>query len=203
MKLYYAPGACSLAPHIVLRELGKKFDLVKVDLGAKTTEAGKDFKKINGKGYVPTLEINSKGEVLTEVATIVQFLADKAKATKMLPKAGTMNRYRAMESLNFVASELHKGIGGLFNKAMPDEAKKLMMERLDTRLGWLDGVLAKNKFMTGKSFSVADAYAFTVLNWGQWVGYDVKKFKNIASYMERVGGRPAVQAALKAEGLLG
>lgn len=201
MKLYYAPGACSLAPHIVLRELGKKFDLVKVDLGAKTTEAGKDFKKINGKGYVPTLEINSKGEVLTEVATIVQFLADKAKATKMLPKQGTMNRYRAMETLNFVASEMHKGLGGLFNKAMPDEGRKIITDRLDTRLGWLDGVLGKNKFITGKSFGVADAYAFTILNWGQWVGYDVKKFKNIAAYMERVSARPAVQAALKAEGL--
>ena len=203
MKLYYAPGACSLAPHIVLRELGKKFDLVKVDLGTKKTEGGKDFGKINGKSYVPTLEINSKGEVLTEVATIVQFLADKAKATKMLPKAGTMNRYRAMESLNFVASELHKGLGGLFNKAMPAEGRKITTDRLDVRLGWLDGVLAKNKFITGKSFSVADAYAFTVLNWGQWVGYDVKKFKHIAAYMDRVGARPAVQAALKAEGLLG
>lgn len=203
MKLYYAPGACSLAPHIVLRELGKKFDMVKVDLGAKVTEGGKDFKKINGKGYVPTLEINSKGEVLTEVATIVQFLADKAKATKMLPKAGTMNRYRAMETLNFVASELHKGIGGLFNKAMPAEGRTIIMDRLDIRLGWLDGVLGKNKFITGKSFSVADAYAFTVLNWGQWVGYDVKKFKNIATYLDRIAARPAVQAALKAEGLLG
>lgn len=203
MKLYYAPGACSLAPHIVLRELGKKFELVKVDLGAKKTEGGKDFNKINGKGYVPTLEINAKGEVLTEVATIVQFLADKAKATKILPKAGTMNRYRAMETLNFVATELHKGIGGLFNKAMPAEGRKIATDRLDLRLGWLDGVLAKNKFIAGKSFSVADAYAFTVLNWGQWVGYDVKKFKNIATYLERVGARPAVQAALKAEGLLG
>jgi glutathione S-transferase len=203
MKLYYAPGACSLAPHIILRELGKKFDLVKVDLGAKTTESGKNFMKINGKGYVPTLEINSKGEVLTEVATIIQYLADKAKATKMLPKAGTMNRYRAMETLNFVASELHKGIGGLFNKAMPAEGRTIVTDRLDIRLGWLDGVLAKNKFITGKSFSVADAYAFTVLNWGQWVGYDVKKFKNIATYLDRIAARPAVQAALKAEGLLG
>ncbi len=203
MKLYYAPGACSLAPHIVLRELGKKFDLVKVDLGTKKTEGGKDFNKINSKSYVPTLEINAKGEVLTEVATIVQFLADKAKATKMLPKAGTMNRYRAMESLNFVASELHKGLGGLFNKTMPAEGRKIITDRLDVRLGWLDGVLGKNKFITGKSFGVADAYAFTILNWGLWVGYDVKKFKNISTYMDRVGARPAVQAALKAEGLLG
>jgi glutathione S-transferase len=202
MKLYYAPGACSMAPHIVLRELGKKFDLVKVDLGSKQTENGGDFNRINAKSYVPTLEIK-KGEVLTEVSTIVQFLADKAKATKVLPKAGTMNRYRAMEMLNFIASELHKSMGILFNKQMPAEGRQIYMDRLDKRIGWLDGVLAKNKFVLGKSFSVADAYAFTVLNWGQWVGYDIKKFKHVAAYMERMAARPAVNAAMKAEGLLG
>jgi glutathione S-transferase len=202
MKLYYSPGACSMAPHIVLRELGKKFDLVKVDLGAKKTETGGDFNRVNTKGYVPTLELK-KSEVLTEVATIVQFLADKAKATKILPKAGTMNRYRAMEMLTFISSELHKSMGILFNKQMPAEGRQIYIDRLDKRIGWLDGVLAKNKFVLGKSFSVADAYAFTILNWGQWVGYDVKKFKNIAAYMERMGARPSVQAVLKAEGLLG
>ena len=202
MKLYYAPGACSLAPHIVLRELGKKFDLEKVDLGSKVTDGGKDFNKINSKSYVPTLEIK-KGEVLTEVATIIQYLADKAKATKLLPKAGTMNRYRAMESLNFVASELHKGIGGLFNKQMPEVGRKLIIERVSKRLDWLNALLGKNKFLTGKSYSVADAYAFTVLNWGQWVGLDMKNWKNISTYMTRISARPAVQAALKAEGLLG
>jgi glutathione S-transferase len=202
MKLYYAPGACSLAPHIVLRELGKKFDLEKVDMGTKKTDGGKDFNKINAKSYVPTLEIK-KGEVLTEVATIVQYLADKSKSTKFLPKAGTMARYRAMESLTFVSSELHKGIGGLFNKAMPEEGRKVIIERVNKRLDYVDGVLAKNKFITGKTFSVADAYAFTVMNWGQWVGIDIKPWKNIAKYMEMVAKRPAVQAALKAEGLLG
>ena len=133
MKLYYAPGACSLAPHIVLRELGKKFELEKVDLGAKKTDGGKDFNKINSKGYVPTLEIK-KGEILTEVSTIIQYLADKSKTTKLLPKFGTMNRYRAMENLNFIASELHKGIGGLFNKQMPEEGRKLIVERVGKRL---------------------------------------------------------------------
>ena len=202
MKLYYAPGACSLAPHIVLRELGKKFDLEKVDMGTKKTDGGKDFNKINAKSYVPTLEIK-KGEVLTEVATIVQYLADKSKSTKFLPKAGTMARYRAMETLTFISSELHKGIGGLFNKAMPEEGRKIIIERVNKRLDYVDGVLAKNKFMTGKTFSVADAYAFTVMNWGQWVGLDIKPWKNIAKYMDMVAKRPAVQAALKAEGLLG
>ena len=202
MKLYYSPGACSLAPHIILRELGKKFDLEKVDLRAKKTEAGSDFTKINTKGYVPTLELNAKGDVLTEVATILQYLADKAKATKLLPKAGTMARYRAMESLNFVASELHKGIGGLFNPAMPDDGKKAIKDRVATRLAWLDGVLGKQNFLTGKSFSVADAYAFTVIGWCNHVGVDLGQWKNIQAYLARVGARPAVQAALKAEGLI-
>lgn len=202
MKLYYSPGACSLAPHIVLRELGKKFDLVKVDLRAKKTELGSDFSKINTKGYVPTLELNSKGDVLTEVSTIVQYLADKADATKLLPKAGTMARYRTMEALNFVASELHKGIGGLFNPLMPEDGKKAIKDRVGVRLTWLDGILAKQNFLTGKSFSVADAYAFTVINWCNMVGIDLSQWKNIGPFMTRVGARPAVQAALKAEGLL-
>ena len=202
MKLYYSPGACSLAPHIILRELGKKFDLEKVDLRAKKTEAGSDFTKINTKGYVPTLELNAKGDVLTEVATILQYLADKAKANKLLPKAGTMARYRAMESLNFVASELHKGIGGLFNPAMPEDGKKAIKDRVATRLTWLDGLLGKQNFLTGKSFSVADAYAFTVISWCNHVGVDLSQWKNVQTYLARVGARPAVQAALKAEGLI-
>ena len=202
MKLYYAPGACSMAPHILLHELGKKFTIEKVDLGTKKTDGGKDFNKINAKSYVPTLEIK-KDEVLTEVSTILQFLADKAKATKILPKAGTMARYRSMETLNFIASELHKGIGGLFNKAMPEDGRKIIIERVSKRLDYVDGLLAKNKFIGGKTFSVADAYAFTVMNWGQWVGLDVMKWKNIARYMEVMTKRPSVQATLKAEGLLG
>jgi glutathione S-transferase len=202
MKLYYAPGACSMAPHIILQELGKKFDLEKVDLRAKKTEMGSDFSKINTKGYVPTLELNAKGEVLTEVATILQYLADKAKATKLLPKAGTMARYRAMEALNFVASELHKGIGGLFNPGMPDDGKKAIIDRVSIRLKWLDGVLAKQNFLTGKSFGVADAYAFTVLNWCKNVGIDLSQWKNTSAFMARVSARPSVQAAMKAEGLI-
>ena len=201
MKLFYSPGACSMAPHIILRELGKKFDLVKVDLGAKKTESGGDFWKVNGKGYVPTLEI-SKGEYLTEVAAILQYLADKAKATKLLPKAGTMARYRVMESLNFVASELHKGIGGLFNPGMPDAGKATIKERVMKRVGYLDSVLKKNKFVTGKSYSVADAYAFVVLNWCGMVGIDLSGFKNVQAWQGRIAARPAVQATLKAEGLL-
>jgi glutathione S-transferase len=201
MKLYYSPGACSLAPHILLRELGKKFDLEKVDLGAKKTEKGSDFWKVNSKGYVPTLEIK-KGENLTEVATILQYLADKAKATRLLPKPGSMARYRTMETLNFVASELHKGIGGLFNPAMPDGGKAAIKERVSKRIAWLDGVLAKSKFVNGKTFSVVDPYAFTVLGWCRHVGIDLSQWKNVDAYLGRIASRPAVQAALKAEGLI-
>jgi glutathione S-transferase len=199
MKLYYSPGACSLAPHIVLRELGNSFDLEKVDLAAKKTETGEDFWLANSKGYVPTLEIK-KGENLTEVATILQYLGDQSGA--LVPKAGTMERYRLMEMLNFIASELHKGIGGLFNPAMPDAGKAAIKERVGKRIAWLDGVLAKGGHVSGKEFSVADAYAFTVLNWCGMVGVDLGGFKNIQAWQARVGSRPAVQAALKAEGLI-
>jgi glutathione S-transferase len=199
MKLYYSPGACSLAPHIVLRELGMTFDLEKVDLGAKKTETGADFWGVNSKGYVPTLEIG-KGENLTEVSTILQYLGDQSNA--LVPKAGTMERYRLMEVLNFIASELHKGIGGLFNPAMPDAGKDAIKDRAAKRIAWLDGVLAKSDFVTGKDFSVADAYAFTVLNWCGKTGIDLGGFKNIQAWQARVGSRPAVQAALKAEGLV-
>ncbi len=202
MKLYYSPGACSLAPHIVLNELGTDYSLEKVDLADKKTETGANFTDVNTKGYVPTLEV-AKDQVLTEVATIVQYLADKAGNTKLLPKFGSMDRYRAMEMLNFVSSELHKGIGGLFNKAMPEDGKKAIIERVEKRLGWVDAQLAGKPYLLGAEFSVADAYAFTVMNWGQWVGIDIKQWPNIAAYMERVGSRPAVQAALKKEGLIG
>ena len=200
MKLYYSPGACSLAPHIVLNELGSPYELEKVDLAAKKTETGADFTAVNDKGYVPTLEI-AKGEILTEVSTILQYLADKAANSGLLPSFGTMDRYRAMETLNFVASELHKGLGGLFNPAMPDEGKKAIIERLQRRFGWLDAQLAKKPYLLGDSYSVADAYAFTVLGWSKWVNVDLSPYAHIVAYLDRVGARPAVQAALKKEGL--
>lgn len=200
MKLYYSPGACSLAPHIVLNELKEPHTLEKVDLGAKTTEAGADFTAVNSKGYVPTLEI-AKGEVLTEVSTILQYLADKAKDTSLLPRFGTMERYRAMETLNFIASELHKGIGGLFNSAMPEEGKKAIVDRVSRRLRWLDAELARKPYLLGDSYSVADAYAFTVLGWSKWVKLDLSPYAHIIAYMDRIGARPAVKEALEKEGL--
>ena len=200
MKLYYSPGACSLAPHIILNELGQNYDLEKVDLGAKKTENGADFMDVNGKGYVPTLDLGT-GEVLTEVSTILQYLADKAKNTDLLPAFGSMDRYRAMEQLNFVASELHKRIGGLFNPAMPEDGKKAMKDRLTRRFAWLDGQLAKKHYLLGDTYSVADAYAFTVLGWTKHVGIDMSPYAHIVAYMDRVGQRPAVKAAMKKEGL--
>lgn len=201
MKLYYSPGACSLAPHILMRELGEAPELVKVDLGAKKTEQGEDFKGINVKGYVPTVELKD-GSVLTEVSTILQYLVDQSGKAELLPKFGSMERYRAMETLNFVASELHKGIGGLFNPAMPDEGKAAIKNRVGIRLDYVNDLLGKQQYMGGNSFSAADAYAFTVIGWTAHVGIDLAKWPNIAAYMGRVGARPAVQAALKAEGLV-
>ncbi|MBC8036735.1 MAG: glutathione transferase GstA [Rhizobiales bacterium] len=199
MKLYYMPGACSLAPHIVLNELGKTHSLEKVDGGTKKTAGGEDFNTINSKGYVPTLDIGD-GEVLTEVAAILQYLVDKSGNTELLPKAGTMERYRAMETLNFIASEMHKGLGGLFYKPVP-EARKAIIEKFSKRLDWLEAKLGKGNYILGNTYSAADAYAFTVLNWAPMLGFDLKPWKNISSYVARIAARPAVQAALKAEGL--
>jgi glutathione S-transferase len=198
MKLYFAPSACSMSSHIILNEIGKKFDIESVDLGSKKTKSGKDFMKINPKGYVPALEIK-KGEVLTECAVIAQYLADKAKATKILAKAGSPARYRTIEMLNFIASEVHKSIGSLFNKAMPDDMRKATIERAGKRLDLINGLLAKNKYIMGKSFTVADAYLFTVMNWGQWVGIDLKGWKNLPAYMERIAARPSVKKTMAAE----
>ncbi len=197
MKLYYSAGACSLSPHIVLRELGNKFELEAVDLATKQTKSGKDFTKINPKGYVPALELEN-GEVLTEGPAIVQYLADKANSD-ILPKAGTMERYRAVEMLNFITAELHKSMGSLFDKSITPEAKKATIDKISKRVDHLDAILAKHPYVLGDKFSVADAYAFTVLGWGKWVGVDISKWKNISEFMKRMEARPAVQAALQAE----
>ena len=197
MKLYYSAGACSLSPHIVLRELGNKFELEAVDLGTKKTKSGKDYTKINPKGYVPALELEN-GEVLTEGPAIVQYLADKANSD-ILPKAGTMERYRAMEMLNYITSELHKSMGSLFDKSITPEAQKATIDKISKRVDHLDTILGKHPYVLGDKFSVADAYAFTVLGWGKWVGVDLAKWKNVSEFMKRMETRPAVQAALQAE----
>jgi len=201
MKLYFAPGACSLSPHIVLNEAGLPFEKVKVDNKTKTMDGGGDFKTVNPLGYVPVLQLDD-GTILTEGPAIVQYIADKVPDKKLAPPNGTMERTKLQMWLNFVTSELHKTFSPLFNPAMPDEAKKIFRERLATRFAHLDKHLAKNEYLLGNAFSVADAYLFVVSNWASRVDVDLSPFANVLAYRKRVGARPAVQAALKAEGLI-
>jgi len=199
MKLYYSPGACSLSPHIVLREAGLNFDLVKVDLGSKETSEGGDYRKVNPKGYVPALTLDD-GQTLTEGPAIVQWVADQRPATGLAPANGTFERYKLQEWLNFITSEVHKAMGSLFNKALPEEAKKMTKDRIATRLQWLDEQF-KSDYLTGSRFSVADAYLFVVLGWGKYVGVDLKPYPKLQAYLERIAARPKVKEALAAEGL--
>jgi len=200
MKLYFSPGACSLAPHIVLRETKSAFTLEKVDTGAHKLADGSDYYAVNQRGQVPVLELDAGGR-LTEGPIIVQFIADKAGRTDLMPAAGTMERYRVMEWQNFVTSELHKGFSPLFNKALDAEAKKLLSAALLKKYGWLDAQLAGKKFLTGDTFTAADAYLFTVTNWTAYVGLDVSGLSNVQAFMKRVAERPAVREAMAAEGL--
>ena len=202
MKLYYSPGACSLAPHIVLNESGLAFDLVKADLKTHTLAAdGSDYYVTTSKGQVPLLELDS-GDRLSEGPAISQYIADQVPAKKLAPANGTMERYRVQEWLNFVTSELHKGIGGLFNPAMNDDGKAVIRARATDKLQWVDGKLEGKQYLMGDAFSIADAYLFTVTNWTAHTGMDISGMKNLVAFQARMAARPAVQAALKAEGLL-
>jgi len=201
MKLYFAPGACSLSPHIALREAGMGFDLDKVDLKAKKTESGEDFAAVNPKGYVPALRLDD-GQVLTEASTIVQYVADKKPETKLAPPQGTAERYRLQEWLNFIATEVHKGTSPLFNPATPDAYKQMAMEKLGQRYDYLAKAVAKKPYLMGENFTVADGYMFTIVNWANFVKIDLGKWPALQAYQARVAARPAVQAALKAEGLI-
>ncbi|GAA5184382.1 glutathione transferase GstA [Niveibacterium umoris] len=201
MKLYFSPGACSLSPHIVLREAGLPVELVKVDLKAKKLADGSDFLAINPKGYVPTVEIEG-GEILTEGPAIVQYIADQKPESGLAPANGTLARYRLQEWLTFINSELHKSYGALFNPAFPDAAKAVAKELLAKRFDYLSTRLAAQDYLMGNQFSVADAYLFTVINWSQWVGIDLAQWPVLAAFHARVAARPAVQEALRAEGLL-
>lgn len=201
MKLYFAPGACSLSPHIALREAGLDVTLEKVDLKAKKTETGADYTSVNPKGYVPALQLES-GEVLTEAGTIVQYIADKKPEKKLAPANGSTERYRLQEWLNFLSTEIHKGTSPLFNPATPDAYKTIVKDNLARRYDYLSAALAKKPFLMGETFTVADGYLFTLLNWTKFLGIDLGKWPTLASYYARVAARPAVQEALKAEGLL-
>jgi glutathione S-transferase len=200
MRLYFTPGACSLAPHISLREAGLNFDLEQVDLAAKKTKGGADYTKVNPKGYVPALQLDN-GDVLTEAPIILQYIGDLKPESGLVPKAGTMERYRTQEWLNFVTSELHKGLGILFNPALPENARPAVVDKLGQRLDFLTAHLNGRPYLTGDKFTAPDAYLFTVLSWAPYLKVSLDKWPALQAYIERVGGRPAVQAALKAEGL--
>lgn len=199
MKLYYSPGACSLAPHIAMRELGIDVELKKVDLKAKQCEGG-DYRQVNGKGYVPALE--TPAGVLTEAPVILQYLADQKPEAGLAPGPGDKERYRLQEMLNFITAELHKGFGNFFNPAMNDGWRQAVTERLGLRLDWLAKQLEGRQYVMGDRFSVADAYLFTVLNWAAPSKIDLAKWPAIVAYQSRVAARPKVQEALKAEGLV-
>jgi glutathione S-transferase len=201
MKLYYSPGACSLSPHIILNEGGFSFEIEKVDLVSKKTESGADFTAINPKSYVPALLLND-GQVLTEGPAIIQYLADSVPEKKLIPAAGSMERYRVMEWLNFISTELHKGFGPLFNAKAPAEWKTLVKAQLLTRINYVGQQLEGKNWLMGTDFTVADAYLFTVLSWANHVGLDLTSIPQITGYLKRVASRPLVQATLKAEGLL-
>jgi glutathione S-transferase len=201
MKLYYSPGACSLSPNIVLREAGLPFELVKVDTKAKKTEAGEDFLAINPKGVVPVLKLDS-GEVLTEGPAIVQYAADKAGNTDLAPKAGTMERARLQEWLNYITSELHKQFTPMFKPNTPAEYKTIAKENVEKAFAYIDKQLAGKEYLLGKTFSVADAYLFVVTNWRRFHNIDISALKNLSAFMERVAARPKVKEAMQAEGLL-
>lgn len=201
MKLYYSPGACSLAPHIALLEAGYAYDLEKVDIPNKKTASGADYWQINPKGYVPALQLDD-GTVLSEVGVILQYLADQKPAAGLAPAAGTMARYHLMEWLNFVATEVHKSIGALFNPKMTPEMKVVQQGVIERRLNALEKMMAGKPYLMGDAFSVADAYLYTVLNWTRIHKIDLAPWPNIVAFMVRVAARPQVQAAMRAEGLL-
>ena len=200
MKLYYSPGACSLSPHIALQEAGLAYTPVLASTKSHKLQDGTDFYTINALGYVPVLELDN-GERLREGPAIVQYLADQVPGKNLAPANGTMERYRLQEWLTFIGTELHKGHSPLFAPGTPEDYKPLVRERLQARFAWVDKQLAGKDYLLGQ-FSVADAYLYTVSRWGQYVGVDLSGFANIVAFQQRMEQRPAVQAALRAEGLL-
>jgi len=201
MKLYYSPGACSLSPHIVLREAGLAFDLVLASTKTHKLADGSDYYGINPLGYVPLLELDD-GTRLREGPAIVQYIADQVPTRNLAPANGTLPRYRLQEWLTFIGTEVHKAFSPLFFPAMPEEGKQIYRDRLASRFQWIDGQLAGKAYLMGEHFSVADAYLFTVTNWAKPMNIDLSAYPNLVAMRDRVAARPAVQEAMKAEGLL-
>jgi len=201
MKLYYSPGACSLSPHIALREAGLSFEPVLASTKSHKLQDGTDYYGINPLGYVPMLELDD-GTRLREGPAIVQYIADQVPDKGLAPAAGTMPRYRLQEWLTFIGTEIHKSYSPLFNPGMPEEAKNISRSRLQSRYEWLDKQLDGKSYLMGDQFTVADGYLFTVTNWAKPTGIDLAPYANVQAWHARVGARPAVQEAMKAEGLL-
>jgi glutathione S-transferase len=201
MKLYFSPGACSLSPHIVLRETGSKFDLEQVNLQNKTLKSGGSFLEVNPKGQVPTLLLDD-GDKLTEGPAIVQYIADQKPETGLVPKAGTKQRYHVQEWLNFVTSEIHKSFSPLFRPNTPEDYVKIAKESLAGKFAYLDKHLAGRQYLMGDTFTVADAYCFVITSWSKYKDIDLGQWPNLKTYIDRVAARPKVQEALKAEGLI-
>ena len=201
MKLYYSPGACSMSPHIVLHEAGLPHETVMVSTKSHKLQDGTDYYGINPLGYVPFLVLDN-GDTLHEGPAIVQYLADLAPEKNLAPANGTVARYHLQEWLNFISTEVHKGFGPLFSPTTPEDFKTVLRGNLLKRLAWVNEQLANKSYLMGDQFTVADAYFFTVTGWAQFVGLDISELENIQAYRERILARPAVQAAMKAEGLL-
>lgn len=201
MKLYYSPGACSLSPHIVLHEAGLAFTAEMASTKTHQLKDGTDYYSINPLGYVPLLVLDD-GTQLSEGPAIVQYIADQVPGKQLAPANGSMARYQLQSLLNFISTELHKGFGPLFNPATPADYKPAVIEKLLSRMAWVDGQLAGKPYLMGDTFTVADAYLFTVTGWGAYVKVDLSGFANISAHRARMAARPAVQAALRAEGLL-
>ncbi|WP_232339989.1 glutathione transferase GstA [Ketobacter nezhaii] len=200
MKLYYSPGTCSLAPHIVLRETGSEFDLVRVDLANGTTESGDDYSKFNSRNQVPLLQLDS-GERLTEGAVIARYIADQKPARELLPAPETLQRYRVEVWQNYISTELHKGFAPLFHYSFADEVMHTFKNALLGKYQWLDQQLKDSKFLCGATFTVADAYLYTVTRWATPVQLDIHALTHLQDFMQRVAQRPAVREALLAEGI--
>jgi len=201
MRLYFFPGACSMSPHIALREAGLPFELERVDPKTKKTAAGVDFFTVNAKGMVPVLELDG-GERLTEGPAIVQYIADQKPGSGLAPANGTLARARLQEWLNYITAELHKTFTPMFKPDTPDAYKAIARANLEARFKYVDGQLAGKQYLLGDTFTVADAYLFTVVNWSRLHKIDLATWPNLAAYMERVRARPKVQEAMKAEGLI-
>ena len=201
MKLFYSPGACSMASHIALHESGLKHDIAKVDLRSKTLADGSDYRQISPQGYVPALQLKN-GELLSEGPAILQYIADQAPAANLAPANGSFARYRLQSTLNYIATEIHKNFSPLFDPTASADAKASAVTRLNARFPQFDQLLAAQNYLVGDYFTVADAYLFTVLGWARMVKFDLSPFANLLAYKDRIATRPSVIAAMTAEGLI-